>query len=67
MREFEESRSFTRFFFSLIGSSCVSSETHNLQRVFSVTGLGGGGAVVPFIGYVGICQAKGYGFLAILV
>ena len=65
MREFEESRSFTRFFFSLIGSSCVSSETHNLQRVFSVTGLGG--AVVPFIGYVGMCQAKGYGFLAILV
>ena len=65
MRELGESRSLNRLVFSLIGSSCVSSETHNLQRIFSVTGLGGGG-VVSYISYIGMCQAKGYGFLSIL-
>ena len=34
----------------LISLACVSSETHNLQRVFA-TG-GGGGGVVPYIGYI---------------
>ena len=39
----------------------VSSETHNLQRVFRP------GAVVPYVGLVGMCGVKGYGFLAVLV
>ena len=66
MGEMGESQSFNRLVFSLIGSSCVSSETHNLQRIFSVMGLGGGGGVVSYISYIGMCQAKGYGFLSIL-
>ena len=36
-------------FFSL---ACVSSETHNLQRVFRP------GGVVPYIGCIGMCRAK---------
>ena len=43
----------------------VSSETLNLQRVFR-PGRGGGG-LFPHIGYIGMCRAKGYGFLAVLV
>ena len=39
---------------------CVSSETHNLQRVFT-RGL------LPYIGYIGMCGAKGYVFEAVLV
>ena len=27
----------------------------------------GGGGVLPYIGYIGMCGAKGYGFLAVLV
>ena len=43
----------------------ISSETYNLQRVFRP---GGGGGVVPYIGYIGMCRAKGYiFFLAVLV
>ena len=38
----------------LISLACVSSETHNLQRVFRP-----GGEVVPYIGYIGMCRAKG--------
>ena len=42
----------------------ISSETYNLQRVFRP----GGGGVVPYIGYIGMCRAKGYiFFLAVLV
>ena len=48
----------------IISLACVSSETHNLQRVFRPPP---GGGVVPFIGYIGMCRAKGYGFLAVLV
>ena len=48
----------------IISLACVSSETHNLQRVFRPPP---GGGVVPFIGYIGMCRAKGYGFLSILV
>ena len=33
----------------------------NLQSVFGSWG------VVPYIGYVGMCRTKGYGFLAVLV
>ena len=36
----------------LISLACVSSETHNLQRVFRP------GAVVPYIGCIGMCRAK---------
>ena len=41
---------------SLISLACVSSETHNLQSVFRP------GRVVSYIGYIGMCRAKGYGF-----
>jgi len=27
----------------------------------------GGGGVLPYIGYIGMCGAKGYGFSAVLV
>ena len=50
---------------ALISLACVSSETRNLQRVFRPRrGEGGGG---PFTGYIGMCRAKRYGFLAVLV
>ena len=45
----------------LVSLACVSSEIHNLQRVFRPVG------VVPYMGYIGMCRAKGYGFLAVLV
>ena len=47
----------------VISLACVSSETRNLQRAFCP---GGGGGVVPYIGNIGMCGAKGYGFLAVL-
>ena len=28
---------------------------------------GGGGGVLPYMGYIGMCSAKGYGFSAVLV
>jgi len=28
---------------------------------------GGGGGVLPYMGYIGMCGPKGYGFLAVLV
>ena len=43
------------FFITL---ACVSSETHNLQRVFRV---------LPYMGYIGMYGAKGFGVLAFLV
>ena len=43
--------------------ACASSETHNLQRVFRPEG----GGVLPYMGYIGINGAKGFGFLAFLV
>ena len=30
-------------------------------------GPGGGGGVLPYMGYIGMCGAKGYGFSAVLV
>ena len=45
-----------------VSLACVSSETHNLQRVSRP-----GGGIVPYIGYIGMCRAKGYVFLAVLV
>ena len=44
----------------VISLACVNSETHNQQRVFRPEG------VVPFIGYMDMCGAKGYGFPAVL-
>ena len=51
----------------VIISLCLRKQrvNHNLQRVFHPEG--GGGGVVPYIRYVGMCGAKGYGFLAVLV
>ena len=51
------------FFITL---ACVSSETHNLQRVFR-PGCGEGGGVLPYMGYIGMYGAKGFGVLAFLV
>ena len=39
-----------------ISLACISSKTHNLQHVFRPRW------VLPYIGYVGICSAKGYSF-----
>ena len=30
-------------------------------------GGGWGGGLLPYIGYIGVCGAKGYSFLAVLV
>ena len=51
------------FWVGLVSLACVSGETHNLKRVFRP----GEGGVVPYIGYIGMCRAKGYVYLAILV
>ena len=48
------------FFITL---ACVSSETHNLQRVFRPRG----GGVLPYMGHRGMYGAKGFGVLAFLV
>ena len=49
----------------LISLACVSSETHNLQPVFRPREGGrGGGGVVPYTGYVGMCGAKWYVFFS---
>ena len=48
----------------LISLACVSSETHNLQCVFRPPR---GGGEAPYIGYMGMRGAKGYGFSAVLV
>ena len=41
--------------------ACVSSETHNMQRIFHP------GGDLPYLGYIGMCGAEGYVFLAVLV
>ena len=33
----------------------------------SVRGKPGGGGVLPYMGYIGMCGPKGYGFSAVLV
>ena len=50
----------------IISLACVSSEWIIICNAF-FTPKGGGGGVVPYIRYVGMCGAKGYGFLAVLV
>ena len=59
---------FRRMHLKFISLACESSETDNLQRVFRPEG-GGGGGVVPYIGYIGMCRAKEYVFFffAVLV
>ena len=42
----------------VISLACVSNETHNLQRVFRPRG------VLPYIGYISMCGAKGYVFFS---
>ena len=48
---------------TMISLACLSSESHNLQRVFCPGG--GGGVVVPYLGYIGMCRAKGNGFFSL--
>ena len=58
---------YSQFHKTLVSLACVSSETHNLQRVFRPGRGGGGWARVPYIGYVGMCGDKGYVSLQLLV
>ena len=45
----------------------VFMKTWFVSEEVEVGGGGGGGWVVfPYIGYIGMCGAKGYGFLAVL-
>ena len=46
---------------------CLLSE--RLRASVTVTKLtsGGGGGVLPYMGYIGMCGPKGYGFSAVLV
>ena len=44
---------------NIIILSFVSSDTHNLQRVFRPRG-----GALPYIGYIGMCIAIGYGFFS---
>ena len=37
-------------------------DKYNKHKILSP----GGGGVNPYIGYIGMCRAKGYGFLAVL-
>ena len=37
------------------------------QRYVKCPRGGGGGAVLPYMGYIGMCGPKRYGFLAVLV
>ena len=43
---------------SFVSLACVSSETHDQQRVFRPRG------VVPHLSYIGMCHAKGYVFFS---
>ena len=49
---------YSSLLFSLVSLAWVSSETHNLQRIFRV----GRGGVLPHIDHIGMCGTKGYGF-----
>ena len=44
--------------------TCTVVNFHNLH---SLLGPGGGGGVLPYMGYIGMCSPQGYGFSAILV
>ena len=38
-----------------------------VRETSDLTPGGGGGGVLPYMGYIGMCGAKGYGFSAVLV
>ena len=38
-----------------------------LCALLAVSQRGGGGGVLPYMGYIGMCGPKGYGFSAVLV
>ena len=65
--------SFIRFFLlrlSLITLFRVSESRLRKQVIwnaFFAPGRGGGGRVLPYIGHKGMCGAKGYSHLAVLV
>ena len=40
---------------------------HREPRPLLFTNSPGGGGVLPYISYIGMCRPKGYGFLAVLV
>ena len=44
-----------------------SSFTQYLHKCSLGGGWGGGGGVLPYMGYIGMCGPKGYGFSAVLV
>ena len=39
----------------------------SLSLDFCADARGGGGGVLPYMGYIGMCGPKGYGFSAVLV
>ena len=43
---------------SFVSLACVSSETHDQQRVFRPRGI------VPYLSYIGMRRAKGYVFFS---
>ena len=54
----------------IIKSTVVLLYPLHKRKVIASRGGGGGGEggeVLFYIGYIGICGAKGYGFLAVLV
>ena len=42
-------------------------EYRNSIQNYRITPHTGGGGVLPYMGYIGMCGAKGYGFSAVLV
>ena len=38
-----------------------------IQDEIDATHPAGGGGLLPYMGYIGVCGSKGYGFLAVLV
>ena len=38
------------------------SQAYNMVRVIDAPGEGGGGGVLPYMGYIGTCRGIGYSF-----